>query len=261
MPLITFDEDLDESENACKAHNDPGDPRSDDGAEAPDYDDDEEDGMLSSYVAVDDVTLHEAAELDAIALLAGTWNDDLDPEASAQMAQASAQAYFSFGNNKRKKGKSKGKCRGQYPVQPSHLSLEDRRRRLRELKAKTECRAFGRKGHWANDRECAMSSSISSTRNQTRTARMATRQQLTDGANQDGACCVFTEYNDDPDTSAYMVGQRAPLPAETIEQVPLTPTASAAVDTKDTATFNARVIHCIRQDRWARICWYVFRCV
>ena len=39
-----------------------------------------------------------------------------------------------------------------------------------------------------------------------------------------------------------MVGQNVPLPTETTEQVPLTPTASAAVDTKDTATFNTRVM-------------------
>ena len=39
-----------------------------------------------------------------------------------------------------------------------------------------------------------------------------------------------------------MVGQNIPLPTETIEQIPLTPTASAAVDTKDTATFNVRVM-------------------
>ena len=39
-----------------------------------------------------------------------------------------------------------------------------------------------------------------------------------------------------------MVGQHVPLPTETTEQVPLTLTGSAAVDTKDTATFNARVM-------------------
>ena len=109
---------------------------------------------------------------------------------------------------------------------------------MKELKAKTECRACGRKGHWANDRECAMSPSNSSSQNQTRTARMATRQQLTNQANQAGMCFVLNEYSDNPDTSAYMVGQNVPLPTEATEHIPLTPTASAAVDIKDTATFN-----------------------
>ena len=39
-----------------------------------------------------------------------------------------------------------------------------------------------------------------------------------------------------------MVGLNIPLPTETIKQIPLTPTASAAVDAKDTATFNVRVM-------------------
>ena len=92
------------------------------------------------------------------------------------------------------------------------------------------------KGHWANDRECALCFSSSSTRNQTRTARMATRRQLTSQANQAGVCFVLNEYSDDPDTSAHMVG------AEATEQIPLTPTASAAVDIKNTATFHDRAV-------------------
>ena len=67
--------------------------------------------------------------MDAIALLADTGNDDLDPEVSAHLVQASAQAYLSFGKDKGKgKGKAKGNGKGRYPVGPSHLSPEDRRR-------------------------------------------------------------------------------------------------------------------------------------
>ena len=83
---------MEESANAYQAHNDPVDPGSDDGEETLDNDDDEENDTFSLYVALDDVTVFEAAELDAIALLADTWNDDLDPEVSAQLVQASAQA-------------------------------------------------------------------------------------------------------------------------------------------------------------------------
>ena len=150
---------MSESANAYQAHNDPVDPVSDDGEEALDFDDDEEHDVFSSCVALNDVTVFEAAELDAIALLADTWNDDLDSEVSAQLVQASAQASLSFGKEKGKgKDKANGKGKGRYPVRPSHVSLEDSRRRLKGLKAKTESRACGRKGHWANDRECAMSS-------------------------------------------------------------------------------------------------------
>ena len=50
-----------------------------------------------------------------------------------------------------------------------------------------------------------MSSSSSSTQKQTRTPRMATRQHLTDRANQTAVCFVLNEYVDDPFISAYTV--------------------------------------------------------
>ena len=81
-----------------------------------------------------------------------TWDNDLDLDVSARLVQASAQAYLSFG---KEKGKVKAKARARADVL---FAREDRRRRLKELRAKTECRACGRKGHWAHDRECAVSS-------------------------------------------------------------------------------------------------------
>ena len=236
-----YDEDINEPANSCQAHSDPVDPGSDDGDEALDFDDDEENDTFSSFVALDNVTVFEAAGLDAIALLADTWNDDLDPEVSAQLVQASVQAYFSFGKEKGK-GESKGKGKGRYLVRLSHLSLEDRRRRMKELKAKTDCRACGWKGHWANDREFAKPLSSSSTNNQTSTARMATRQHLSNQTNQVGACFVLNDNSDDPDSSAYMVGQHVRAPTEPTGRLPLTPTASAADDTKKAGTFDDHAI-------------------
>ena len=141
-----YDDDMNEPADVYQAHNDPVDPGSDDGEEALDNNDGEND-TFSSKVAPDDVTFFEAAELDAIALLADTWDNNVDPERRAQLVQASAQASLCFGKEKGKgKGKGKGKSKGRYPVRPSHLLLECRRRRLKKLKAKTECRACGRKG-------------------------------------------------------------------------------------------------------------------
>ena len=62
---------------------------------------DEENDMFSSYVALDDVAVFEAAELDAIALLADTWSDELDLAVSAHLVQASAQACLSFWKGER----------------------------------------------------------------------------------------------------------------------------------------------------------------
>ena len=139
---------------------------------------------FSSYVALDDVTVFEAAELDAIALLADTWDNDLDPEVSAPLVQESAQANLSFGKEKGK-GTGKGKSKDRYPSRPRRLSLE-------ELKAKTDRRACGRQRHWAHDRECAMSPSSSSSKNQSRTARMTTRQHLSNQVKQVGMTTVVT---------------------------------------------------------------------
>ena len=47
---------------------------------------------FSSYVALDDVAVFEEAQLDGIAHLADTWDDNLHPEVSAQLVQASAQS-------------------------------------------------------------------------------------------------------------------------------------------------------------------------
>ena len=87
-----------------------------------------------------------------------------------------------------------------------------------------------------------MSSSSSSTQNQNTYSSYGHTTATYRPSEEIGACFVLNEYSDDPDTSAYMVRQRVPLPGEATEQVSLTPTASAAIDTKDTATFNARVM-------------------
>ena len=97
---------------------DPAGPDSEDGDDVQHVHDDEH-NTSSFYLAVDSATATEVAELDAIALLADTWDVDLgsDPAVSAQLFQAHAQAYLSFGSGKRKV-KSKGKAKGKYPVCP-----------------------------------------------------------------------------------------------------------------------------------------------
>eukprot|EP00974_Lingulodinium_polyedra_P052436 5044948-Lingulodinium_polyedra.AAC.1 len=53
-------------------------------------------------------------------------------------------------------GESKGKGKQRYPVRPSNLSIQDRPKKLEELKARTTCKSCGRKGHWAGDAACSM---------------------------------------------------------------------------------------------------------
>ena len=104
---ITRNDDMNESANAYQAHNDPVDPGSDDGAEALDNEDDEENDTFSSYVALDDVTVSRQLN----------WmRNDLDPEVSAQLVQASAQAYLSFRKRTKEKVKAKQKVRAKADI-------------------------------------------------------------------------------------------------------------------------------------------------
>ena len=50
-----------------------------------------------------------------------------------------------FGSSGRKPG---------YPVKQSSLSIQDRRKKLQELKAKSKCRRCGETGHWQGDPAC-----------------------------------------------------------------------------------------------------------
>ena len=56
--------------------------------------------MFSPYITLDDASIFKAAELDEIALLADTWDNDIDPEVSAQQEQANVRAYLPFGKEK-----------------------------------------------------------------------------------------------------------------------------------------------------------------
>ena len=55
-------------------------------------------------------------------------------------------------------------------------------------------------------------------------------------------CFVVNDYSDDPDTSAFMVGQNVPLPKESARQTPLTSDASTAVDTEKCRIFDVHAM-------------------
>ena len=84
---------------------------------------------------------------------------DFDPDSSEHVAfmsdvvQAETMAYMA-----RSKAKGKGKPLSKdahgYRPRASGLTVEDRRAKLKEIKMKSTCKACGRKGHWAGDREC-----------------------------------------------------------------------------------------------------------
>ena len=94
----------------------------------------------------------EACELDTVAYIVQTIGGQCtqDPELCSGIIQDNTALMAKGG-----KGKAKGKS-GKYPIRPSNLALEDRRKMLADLKAKTPCKDCGRKGHWRGDKECTM---------------------------------------------------------------------------------------------------------
>ena len=94
----------------------------------------------------------EACELETVAYIVQTIGGHCtqDPELCSGIIQDNSALMAKGG-----KGKAKGKS-GKYPIRPSNLALEDRRKMLADLKAKTPCKDCGRKGHWRGDKECTM---------------------------------------------------------------------------------------------------------
>ena len=83
--------------------------------------------------------------------------DETDYEAAeyaAEVLQAEAEAYFlrSKAGQSGHHGFGGGAAR-QFQVQ-GHLTMEERKARVQQLKSKTQCRRCGQTGHWANDPQC-----------------------------------------------------------------------------------------------------------
>ena len=100
----------------------------------------------------------EQIELDVLfAFIANGEMDDSEAEQTvADVAQSETLAYFARKGAKGKglrykPGKGKGRT---YKQHRSGLSLEDKRRKLAELKSRSVCKACGKTGHWAGDAQC-----------------------------------------------------------------------------------------------------------
>ena len=99
---------------------------------------------------------YEDFELDEEEALALNCLEELDPEEaeSGHAIQLQLAANAAFGKAKGRKGKGRGKGKGKGKVVRSHLTLDERRDKMKALKAKSNCLRCGAIGHWAGDSEC-----------------------------------------------------------------------------------------------------------
>ena len=97
---------------------------------------------------------YEVSESEAIAFNCLEELEESSEAGHAVQLQLAAHAAFGkakgMGKGKSKKGKGKGKGK----VVRGHLTLEQRREKLKSLKAESKCMRCGVLGHWAEDPEC-----------------------------------------------------------------------------------------------------------
>ena len=107
------------------------------------------DNSPEAYDFHDEIDEYEATALNALMDLGeGETEDD---KGIGEAIQLQLAAFVAFG---RVKGKGKGKPKGKGKVIRSNLSIEQRRQRLSEIKAKSKCLRCGAYGHWAGDPIC-----------------------------------------------------------------------------------------------------------
>ena len=107
------------------------------------------DNSYEAYDFHDEIDEYEATALNALVDLGeGEIEDD---KGLGEAIQLQLAAFVAFG---RVKGKGKGKPKGKGKVIRSNLSIEQRRKRLSEIKAKSKCLRCGACGHWAGDPIC-----------------------------------------------------------------------------------------------------------
>ena len=100
------------------------------------------------------------------------------------------------------KGKGKGKNKG------NNLSLEERKKRLAELKSRTNCQACGARGHWAGDDTCPKNAKNDGT------SQPQARAYLTVGSETSGFDLALT--GDDVSSNATALVAHARLDASDI---------------------------------------------
>ena len=126
------------------------------------------------------------------------------------------QRFNGKGKGKSKgKGKVKGKGKGKY--KGNNLSLEERKKRLAELRSRTNCQACGARGHWAGDDICPQNAKNEST------LQSLARAYLTIGGETSGFDLALTGDEMSFDATALVAHARLDASDIPVETTPKTP--------------------------------------
>ncbi|CAE7728714.1 RE1 [Symbiodinium sp. CCMP2592] len=123
------------------------------GEELPVYDKEEDTACVAQSA---DASLRDV-ELDVFTAFIGAGFDEEDKEALAFLADTVQCETVAFMARAKAKGKGKSVMQRSahgYRPRSTGLTVEDRRRKLHEIKLRSTCKTCGRKGHWAGDKEC-----------------------------------------------------------------------------------------------------------
>lgn len=149
----------------------------------------EEDEPQEEYEEHEEIEEWEATCLNAVSEL-GEDLSDYDVSVIGDALQHELAALKAFGKAKGKgksKAKGKGKGKGKGKLVKSNLTLEQRRAKLSEIKARSKCMRCGATGHWAGDPACKFPN-----RPQTSQPRAAMLACMSDSSSDDGDCVILT---------------------------------------------------------------------
>ena len=168
-----------------------------------------EEGISDDYDGEQDETEDdEIHETDLAALLGNSGENPEADDALAEALQLDAVAMVAW---QRFNGKGKGKSKG------NNLSLEERKKRLAELKSRTNCQACGARGHWAGDHTSSKNAKNEST------LQSPARAYLTIGGKTSGFDFALTGDEMSLDATALVAHARldaSDIPVETPPKAP-----------------------------------------
>ena len=171
----------------------------------------------------EDEPSYEDFELDEEEATALNCLEDLDPE-EAESGHV-IQLQLAFGRAKGRKGKGKGRGKSKGKVVRSHLTLEERRDKMKTLKAKSKCLRCGAIGHWAGDPECKLPTSKGGKAQSKSRAHLAIVAPKQD---PDGG--LYVPSGNDEDAHAYMVNE---LGAASSKAAPARPSSAMQMEGGD----------------------------